>query len=85
MHIATGAFNERAVIRWLDFTGMFCYAAMQLAVTTTSPPVGGTFTPPAPGDYTYDVNFNQSIDPASVATSDLTIRVMLAVVLQQLV
>src|SRR4029453_5219889 len=39
----------------------------------TNPPVGGTFTPPAPGDYQYDVNFNQAIDPASVDTSDLTL------------
>src|SRR5206468_2958066 len=32
-----------------------------------------TFTPPAPGDYQYDVNFNQAIDAASVQTSDLTL------------
>ena len=73
MHIAMGAFNDTGGNPVADFTCTFCYAATQLAVTSTSPPVGGTFTPPAPGDYTYDVNFNQSIDPASVATSDLTI------------
>jgi hypothetical protein len=55
----------------LDFTCTFCYALTQLQVTTTNPPVNGTFTPPAPGTYTYDVNFNQAIDPASVQTSDL--------------
>ena len=37
------------------------------------PSVGGTFSPPAPGDYNYDVNFNQAVDPASVQTSDLTL------------
>ena len=42
-------------------------------VTTTVPAVGGTFSPPAPGDYQYDVNFNQAVDPASVTTSDLTL------------
>ena len=42
-------------------------------VTTTVPPVGGTFSPPAPGDYQYDVNFNQAVDPASVTTADLTL------------
>ena len=35
--------------------------------------MGGTFSPPAPGNYTYDVNFNQAVDPASVQTSDLTL------------
>ena len=37
------------------------------------PPVGGTFTPPAPGNYNYDVNFNQPVDPASVQDSDLMV------------
>jgi hypothetical protein len=45
---------------------------MPLQVTTTDPPVAGTFSPSAPGDYQYDVNFNQAVDPASVQTSDLT-------------
>ena len=42
-------------------------------VTTTVPPVGGTFTPPAPNNYQYDVNFNEAVNPASVTTSDLTV------------
>ena len=42
-------------------------------VTTTNPPDGGTFSPAAPGDYEYDVNFNQAIDPGSVTTADLTL------------
>src|SRR5205814_4467798 len=32
-----------------------------------------TYSPPTPDYYKYDVNFNQSIDPASVDTSDLTL------------
>src|SRR5256886_15251968 len=51
----------------------FVNAVTPLQVTTTVPPFGGTFSPPAPGDYSYDVNFNQAIDPASVQTSDLTL------------
>ena len=46
-------------------------AQEQLTVTDTDPPVGGTFTPPAPGTYTYDVNWNIAVDPSSVQTSDL--------------
>ena len=56
-----------------EFNCSFCYAVTPLQVTTTNPPVGGTFSPPAPGDYEYDVNFNQAIDPASVDISDLTL------------
>ena len=56
-----------------EFNCTFCYALMPLQVTTTNPPDGGTFSPPAPGDYQYDVNFNQAIDPGSVDTSDLTL------------
>ena len=73
MHIAAGAFNDTGGNPMADFTCTFCFFAVQLAVTSTSPPVGGTFTPSAPGNYTYDVNFNQATDPASVSTSDLTI------------
>ena len=63
----------RTTSRIFDFTCSFCYAITQLQVTTTVPSVGGTFSPPAPGDYQYDVNFNQAVDPASVQTSDLTL------------
>ena len=56
-----------------EFMCTFCYAPVQLMVTTTVPPVGGTFSPPAPGDYQYDVNWNQAVDPTSVTTSDLTL------------
>src|SRR4029077_1298354 len=74
MHIAAGAIlrnSDSAPI--FDFTCTFCYAVMPLQVTTTNPPVGGTFSPPAPGTYNYDVNFNQPVDPASVQDSDLTL------------
>ena len=56
-----------------EFNCTFCYVVTPLQVTTTNPPDGGTFSPPAPGDYQYDVNFNQAIDPGSVDTSDLTL------------
>ena len=56
-----------------EFQCTFCYAVTPLQVTTTNPPDGGTFSPAAPGDYQYDVNFNQAVDPASVQTSDLTL------------
>ena len=72
MHIAAGAFNRASDnMPNFEFNCTFCYAITPLMVTTTNPPVGGTFSPPAPGDYQYDVNFNQAIDPASVTTSDL--------------
>ena len=56
-----------------EFLCNFCYDTAQLTVTSTMPPVGGTFSPPAPGDYTYDVNWNLPVDPGSVSTSDLTL------------
>ena len=74
MHIAAGAFNRQSDnAPNFEFDCSFCYAVTPLMVTTTNPPVGGTFSPPAPGDYQYDVNFNQAVDPASVTTSDLTL------------
>src|SRR5581483_11616855 len=54
-----------------EFNCTFRFGTTQLAVTDTVPPVGGTFTPPAPGTYTYDVNWNMAVDPTSVQTSDL--------------
>jgi hypothetical protein len=74
MHIPAGAFNRASDNEPnFEFDCTFCYALMPLQVTTTVPPVGGTFSPPAPGDYQYDVNFNQAVDPGSVQTSDLTL------------
>jgi hypothetical protein len=71
MHIPAGAFNDVGGDGNLDFTCTFRYDATLLQVTTTNPPVGGTFEPPAPSTYQYDVNFNEAVDPASVQTSDL--------------
>jgi len=74
MHIPANAFNRASDNQGnFEFQCTFCYAITQLQVTTTNPPVGGTFSPPAPGDYQYDVNFNQAVDAASVQTSDLTL------------
>ena len=74
MNIAAGAFNKDATgDPILAFTGTFRYDATLLMVTTTVPPVGGVFTPPAPGVYQYDVNWNEAVDPASVQTTDLTL------------
>ena len=74
MHIPAGAFNRASDNDPnFEFNCSFCYALTPLQVTTTNPPDGGTFSPPAPGDYQYDVNFNQAVDPASVTTSDLTL------------
>lgn len=74
MHIPAGAFNRISDNSPnFEFQCSFCYAVTPLQVTTTDPPDGGTFTPGAPGDYQFDVNFNQAIDAASVQTSDLTL------------
>jgi hypothetical protein len=74
MHIPAGSFNRQSDNQPnVEFMCSFCYATMQLQVTTTVPPVGGTFSPPAPGTYNYDVNFNQPVDPSSVEDSDLMV------------
>ena len=74
MNIAAGAFNKASGgDPVLAFTGTFRYDATLLQVTTTVPAVGGVFTPPAPGSYQYDVNWNEAVDPASVSTTDLTL------------
>src|SRR5205814_10247792 len=72
--IPAGAFNRASDGQPnFAFDCTFCFDTAPLQVTTTNPPVGGTFSPPAPGDYQYDVNFNQAVDPGSVQTSDLTL------------
>src|SRR5437588_764114 len=74
MHIPADAFTRQSDgMGNFEFMCTFCYAVMPLEVSSTNPPVGGTFSPPAPGDYEYDVNFNQAIDPGSVDVSDLTL------------
>jgi hypothetical protein len=54
-----------------DGNGYFTFTGGWLNVIWTTPLVGGTFSPPAPGTYTYDVNFGQPVDPASVQPTDL--------------
>ena len=72
MHVAAGAFSKvSGGDPVLEFTGTFRWDATLLQVTTTVPPVGGTFSPPAPGNYQFDVNFNEAVDPASVQTSQI--------------
>jgi hypothetical protein len=74
MHIPQDAFTRQSDNQGVfEFNCTFRYDQTLLAVTDTVPPVGGTFTPPAPGDYTYDVNWNEPVDPSSVQTSDLTL------------
>jgi hypothetical protein len=71
MHIDTGAFtraSDGAPV--LPFADTFRYDTVPLQVISTNPPFpNGTFTLPAP--FTYDVTFNEPIDPASVQASDL--------------
>ena len=74
MNIPAGAFKRASDnMSNLDFTCTFRWDVTLLQVTTTNPPVGGTFSPQAPNDYQYDVNFNEPVDVASVQTSDLMV------------
>jgi hypothetical protein len=74
MHIDAGAIHQASNNDpILEFDCTFRFGQEQLTVTDTVPPVGGTFTPPAPGDYQYDVDWNEPVDPSSVQTSDLTL------------
>ena len=74
MHIPAGAFlGDLDGDPVIEFQCTFRYDATLLAVTDTVPPVGGTFSPPAPGTYQYDVNWNEAVDPTSVQASDLTL------------
>src|SRR5438067_12021450 len=74
MHIDAGAIHQASNNNpILEFNCTFRLGQEQLAVTDTNPPVGGTFTPPAPGSYPYDVNWNIAVDPTSVQTTDLQV------------
>jgi hypothetical protein len=74
MHIDAGAIHQASNNDpILEFNCTFRFAQQQLTVTDTNPPVGGTFTPPAPGTYPYDVHWNIAVDPTSVTTSDLQV------------
>ena len=56
-----------------DGNGYFTFTGGWLKVIWTTPLVGGTFSPPAPGTYSYDANWNEHVDPASVQPTDLTL------------
>src|SRR5262245_51382201 len=70
MSIPAGAFTSKAAGDPVAaFTGTFRYDTLLLQVVATTPAVGGVFT--LPGPFTYDVTFNEPIDPASVQIGDL--------------
>jgi hypothetical protein len=74
MHIAQGAFlSDPGGDPVHEFNGTFRYAVLLLQEDSTVPSVGGAFSPPAPGTYQFDVNWNEAVDPTSVQTSDLTL------------
>jgi hypothetical protein len=70
MSIAAGAFASASAGDPVPaFTGTFRYDTLLLQVVATVPTVDGVFTLPSP--FTYDVIFNELIDPASVQLDDL--------------
>jgi hypothetical protein len=72
MHIPEGAFlSDPDGDPVFEFNCTFRYDVTLLQVVDTVPPVGGTFSPPAPNDYTYDVNWSEPVDPNCVDTGDL--------------
>jgi hypothetical protein len=72
MHIPAGAILRNSdSMPIFEFMCSFRFGTTQLMVTTTNPPVGGTFT--GPGDDPYVVNFSQPVDPTSVQTGDLMV------------
>src|SRR5205814_2926382 len=72
MHIPAGAFTRQSDNQGIfEFNCTFRYDVTLLAVTDTVPPDGGTFQPPGPTSYTFDMNFNEPVDESSVQISDL--------------
>jgi hypothetical protein len=67
--------RERDGSPLVAFSAGFRYDAMALNVAYTSPsPVGGVFTLPSP--LTYEVYFNEPVNPATVQPSDLVVSGM---------
>jgi hypothetical protein len=56
----------------LPFSASFRYDAVTLAVKSTTPATGGILTLPATL-FTYDVTFNEAIDPATAGVGNLTL------------
>jgi hypothetical protein len=72
MDIPAGAFTRQSDGQGIfAFDCTFRYDQTVLAVTDTVPAVGGTFQPPGPATYTYDMDFNEPFDEGSVQTTDL--------------
>ena len=75
MAIAAGAIDPgpgAPPLPFLGFRGTFRYDALPLEVVATTPPFpGGKFV--LPGPFTYDVHFDEPVDPNSVAPSDLAL------------
>jgi len=79
MHIPAGAFNSASSgLPVLEFDCTFRYDATLLQVTSTNPPVGGTFTGPVIA--TLDVNFNELVDPNSISINTLQLSGIAATV-----
>jgi hypothetical protein len=57
---------------FLAFNAQFRYDAVLLQVVSTNPPSNGAILLPAP--ITFDVNFNEAVDPNSVQASDLVLN-----------
>jgi extracellular elastinolytic metalloproteinase len=56
------------------FSATFQFGAAPLAIESTFPLEGGAFT--LPGPFTFDVHFNQPVNPSSVQTGDLSLAGM---------
>ncbi len=71
--VAAGAFSRASDgLPVTAFSDTFHYDAVLLAVTSTNPPFpNGVFN--LPGPFTYDVNFNEPVNPTTVKASDLTL------------
>jgi hypothetical protein len=72
MHIGAGALtraSDGAPIGAFDAT--FRYDAVLLQVTSTNPPNGGVLS--IPGPFTYDLNFNEAVEPNSVHTNSIAL------------
>ena len=71
--MAAGAVSELAnpAVTLNAFTANFRYDLVTLQVVSTTPSIGSVFT--LPGPFTYDVNFNEPIDPASITTASLSL------------
>jgi hypothetical protein len=71
MAIAANAITGADGTGIFPFAASFRYDAVTLAVTATTPAVGGVFT--IPGTATYDVTFNEPIDPATAGVGNVVL------------